>query len=114
MEDRRGHILDKNVDLDYLKNIKPQFFPDFVKFVINLKTNKINVGMAVHACCLPQMGNNEDLIGGNIFFDDGHVVYESTLNVNKGKEHDPSNRRIIVDADSVEKFNNILFSWVSL
>lgn len=55
MEDRRGKILNDNVGLDELKNIQPKFFPDFIKFVINPKINKVSVGMAVHASCLPEM-----------------------------------------------------------
>lgn len=110
MEDRRGKILSDNVDLDDLKKIQPQFFPDFIKFVINPKINKVNVGMAVHASCLPEMGDKNDLIGGNIFFEDGHVVWESTLNVMKGKEHDPANRRIITDKESIKDFELTLKS----
>lgn len=114
MDDRRGIILDKNVGLDDLKSFEPKFFPDFIKFVINPKTNKVNIGMAVHAACLPEMGDKDDLIGGNIFFNDGHVVWESTLNINKGKEHDPNNRRIVVDEESIEQFNQTLKAWVNL
>ena len=60
------------------------------------------------------MGDKDDLIGGNIFFNDGHVVWESTLNINKGKEHDPNNRRIVVDEESIEQFNQTLKAWVNL
>lgn len=114
MEDRRGIILEKNLSLKDLKEFQPKFFPDFIKFVINPKLNKVNIGMAVHASCLPEMGENKDLVGGNIFFSDGHVVWESTLNVNKGKLHDPNNRRIIIDEESIEKFNLTLKAWVNL
>ena len=114
MEERRGIILNNNVGLEDLKAFKPRFFPDFIKFVINPKLNKVNIGMAVHAACLPEMGDKEDLIGGNIFFDDGHVVWESTLNINKGKDHDPNNRRIVIDKESIEQFNLILNAWVNL
>ena len=114
MSDRRGIILEKNVNLEWIRNFEPKYFPDYIKFVVNPKTNKVNIGMSVHACCLPQMGPADELYGGNIYFCDGHIVYQSTLNVNKGKEHDANNRRIITDKETIDLINSVLLAWVKL
>lgn len=66
--ERRGVILTDNVDIDWLKSLEPQFFSDFIKFVVNPKTNKVCIGMSVHACCMPEMGDNKELLGGNLFY----------------------------------------------
>lgn len=111
------HItLTDNIDLDWLRAVEPRFFDDYIKFVVNTKTNQVHVGMDVHSDCLAFGDDEEDFYGGNIFFDDGHIEYESTLNIAKnervGTESD--DLRIITNPDLIEKVNAVLLSWVIL
>ena len=120
--DRRGIILTDNVDLSFLKSITPRYNEDFCKFVIHKEQNKVCLGMDIHAQCDLNNGEEEELFGGNIFFDDGHIEYEPTLNVyhNKKsvffKEHrrEYPNPRIIMDPELIETINACLVEWVSI
>lgn len=111
-----GVILTDNVNLEWLKNLSPRHFDDYVKFVVNPQTNQVCVGMQVHRNCSEQMGPEEELLGGNIFFDDGHIEYESTLNVKRnldaGKWGDTP--RVITDENLIQQVDNVLKAWVVL
>ena len=119
--DNRGIVLTDVVDLDYLKNYEPQYFTEYIKFVVDLETKKVAIGMQLHASNL-LMGNPENYRGGNIFFDDGHIEYESTLNQksnlsirkNKKDKDFHVNPRIITNQDNIDEINLILFELVKL
>ncbi|MCQ2752069.1 MAG: hypothetical protein MJ189_03110 [Coriobacteriales bacterium] len=113
MSDNRGIILSDNVNFDFLKSITPRQMPDFIKFDVNITQNKVAVGMAVHKCC-DIVRQGDTVYGGNIFFEDGHIVYESTLNIAKNIELESSGQNIreIVDEDLIEQINLVLFSWI--
>lgn len=113
--DHRGILLTDNVDLEWLKQIEPRYFPDYVKFTIDKNTNKICVGMEVHKDCeLCDAGKTDGIYGGNIYFDDGHIVYSSTLNVDKNLKNGqrPENMRIIEDEPTIEVIDSVLKAWV--
>lgn len=130
-----GVLLTDNVDMEWLKNLTPRYHPDMCKFVINTETTRVAVGMDVHADAEMLLENGKgaaDLLGGNIFFEDGHIEYESTLNIPlnldlkkrgkprgfaklfRRKEDSSANPRVITDKDTIEQMNAILFSWIKL
>ena len=126
--DQRGIILTDNVDLDWLNSLTPRFHSDYVKFVIDTKTNRVVVGMDVHADAQALLGADEDtLYGGNIYRD-GHIVYSSTLNVDKSLSakkkpglfqklfhtDNSNNPRIVTNKDIIEQINAVLFAWVKI
>lgn len=120
--DRRGIILTDNVNLDFLKSLSPRYNEDFCKFVVNKSLNKVAVGMDIHAQTDINNGDEENIFGGNIFFDDGHIEYESTLNIyhnlkskffKKNRKINP-NPRIITDPELIAIINSCLLSWVEL
>jgi hypothetical protein len=119
--DNRGIILDKIVDFDFLKSVEPRYFPDFIKFVVDLITKEVAIGMELHASNLLK-GNRENQRGGNIYFVDKHIEYSSTLNVQcnltlrKNKKHKDFNvnPRIITDEDIINEINNILYVFVKI
>ena len=70
--------------------------------------------------------------GGNIY-SDGHIVYQSTLNVEKNlkiyankkkrtgilglfgrAEKVPDNMRIIIDKETIAYINTVLFAWIEI
>lgn len=111
-----GIILTDNVNMDWLRQLSPRHFDDYVKFVVNPKTNKVSVGMQVHRNCAEEMGPEDELLGGNIFFDDSHIEYESTLNVKPNMEIGSwgETPRVIADQDLIQKVDNVLKAWVVL
>ncbi len=58
----------------------------------------------------------KDLLGGggNIFFDDLHVEYESGLNelVNEQVGTESDDLRVVTDPDVIERIDNVLKTWV--
>ncbi len=126
--DQRGIILTDNVDLDWLNSLTPRFHSDYVKFVVDTKTNRVVVGMDVHADAQALLGAEEDtLYGGNIY-KDGTIVYSSTLNVEKSlsaekrsglfqrlfRSEKSDNPRIVTDRELIDEINAVLFAWVKL
>lgn len=125
---RQGIILTDTVDLAWLKSLEPQFYEDFIKFVVDTKTTRVCVGMDIHRDCAVLDGiyvidpdNSDNLYGGNIIFEDGHIEYSSPLNVSKNiKNHSEGvlrkkfrgNPRIISDKDDIEMINNLLKPWI--
>lgn len=114
--DKLGIVLTDNVDLEWIKNVQPQFFEGRIKFDVNLKLNKVALGMSVHSYTQKEMGDNKDLFGGWIYFKNGFIEYDSTLNIETNKElgtHGDTLREI-VDENLIEQINNVLFAWVIL
>ncbi len=111
-----GIILTDNVDMSWLRSLTPRHFDKYVKFVVNPKTNKVCVGMQVHRNCAEQMGGEDELLGGNIFFDDAHIEYESTLNMQSNLERGTwgDTPRVIVDEGLISQIDNVLKAWVLL
>ena len=133
VNDQRGIILTDNVDLKWVNSLTPRYHKEYVKFVVDMKNNKVVIGMDVHADAEVLLDSDvEYLYGGNIY-PDGHVVYQSTLNVahnlkllenkkKKGglfgfiikKEKAPDNMRIITDKETIDYINTVLLSWIEL
>lgn len=131
--DQRGIILTDNVDLKWINSLTPRYHKDYVKFVVDMKNNKVVIGMDVHADAEILLDAGiEDIYGGNIY-KDGSVVYQSTLNVDKNvkiygeddergglfgffrkKKKKPDNMRIIIDKETIDYINTVLFSWVEI
>lgn len=88
--DRNGLLLTERVDIDFLKNLTPQFFfeESYIKFVIDGTNNNVVVGMEIHRDCLDILAQNReyslnfdesDVWGGNLYFD-GTIKWTSSLN----------------------------------
>ena len=117
--DSYGILLTDNVDLSWIKSITPKYHNEFCKFIVDTKANKVVVGMDIHADGTHFTGyeNMDAIFGGNIYFNDGHIVYESTLNIDKNLSSQKPNfddPRIILDNDLIETINGTLLSWVIL
>ncbi len=130
VHDQRGIILTDNVDLNWINSLTPRYHKEYVKFVVDMKNNKVVIGMDVHADAEAILDcGMEDLYGGNIY-PDGHIVYQSTLNVDKNvgpvekkkgifdflfkKDSKPFNPRIITDKETIAYINTVLLEWVIL
>lgn len=111
-----GIVLTDNVDMEWLKTLQPRHFQDYVKFVVNPSSNQVCVGMLVHRNCCEQMGSETELLGGNIFFEDGHIEYESTLNVQRNLEAGEwgETPRVITDPGMIQQVDAVLKAWVIL
>lgn len=74
--------------------------------------------MDFHADCVPGDLPKEEkdcrFRGGNLYFADGSIVYESTLNVAGniavGGIHD--DMRVVEDEQTIRRINAVLYRWV--
>lgn len=118
--DRNGLLLTERVDMEFLKNLSPQFFDadNYIKFVIDGTNNNIVVGMEIHRDCLDLLAQNReyslnfdesDVWGGNLYFD-GTIKWTSALNDVKNLKLREwgSSPREIKNKDVIDRLTNIL------
>lgn len=115
--DIRGILLTDEVDFNWICSIDPRYEEDFCKFTVNVDTNEIVVGGGVHAYAKAFLGDDEDVLyGGNIFFDDGHIEYTSTLNIDKNSDYERTNNnasaRVLQDPEQIALVNSVLYDWI--
>lgn len=112
---RYGVLLTDNVDADWLRACSPRYFDDYIKFTVDPPNNKVVIGMQVHRNGRALLESEEkDLLGGNIFFDDMHIEYESGLNepINLEVGTDSDDLRIVTNEDVKERIDNVIKAWV--
>ncbi len=112
---RYGVLLTDNVDPQWLRDCSPRYFDEYIKFTVDPVNNQIVVGMQVHRNGKAVLqAEEDDLLGGNIFFDDLHVEYESGLNelVNERVGTESDDLRIVTNPEIIEQIDNVLKSWV--
>lgn len=113
---RYGVLLTDNVDPERLRSCSPRYFDDYIKFTVDPLNNQIVLGMQVHRNGRALLKSEEkDLLGGNIFFDDLHIEYESGLNelVNEQVGTDSDDIRIVTNEGIIERIDNVLKAWVT-
>ena len=119
-DSKKGILLTDVVDMEWIKSVTPRFYNDYIKFVVDFELEYLYVGMDFHADCVPgeidPAERDRRFRGGNLYFDDGHIVYESTLNIQGnltlGGTFDDI--RIVSDAETIERINAIFNKWVVL
>lgn len=110
LPDKRGILLTDTIDFNWICSLEPQYFDDFCKFAINTETGEMVIGQSLHSSAKAFLGSDESVLyGGNIFFEDGHVEYDSTLNIDK--QRGGTQGRVINDPNVIDYLNNILFQW---
>ena len=121
--DSRGILLTKQVDLDWLKQQEPQFFQEYIKFIIDINSREVCVGMKVHRDGCSMLSNpratkveyiDNSVYGGNLFYEASSVVWESGLNMRYNIKNKTlgKNPRILVDDKFIEELEGILRMWV--
>ena len=118
--DRNGLLLTQKVDIEFLKNLSPQFFEadNYIKFVIDETNGNVIVGMEIHRDCLGIIAENRDyslnfdeskIWGGNLFYD-GTIKWTSALNDVKNLKLREwgSSPREITNKEVIERLTAIL------
>ena len=112
---RYGVLLTDNVDADRLRSCSPRYFDDYIKFTVDPVNNQVVLGMQVHRNGRALLKAEEkNLLGGNIFFDDLHVEYESGLNepINEQVGTESDDLRIVTNEEVIERIDAVLKAWV--
>lgn len=117
---KKGILLSDQVNMDWLRSVTPRFYNDYIKFVVDFDSGRLYVGMDFHADCVPgdisAEERNRRFRGGNLFFSDGSVIYESTLNVagNVALGGTYDDIRVVEDAQTIARIDAVLNDWVVL
>ena len=122
--DRNGLLLKEKVNIDFLKNLSPQFFEadNYIKFVIDETNANVVVGMEIHRDCLNILAENRDyslnfdesgVWGGNLYYD-GTIKWTSALNDTKNLKLREwgSSPREIANKEVIERLTTILRSKI--
>ena len=114
---KRGILLTDTVNMDWLRSVRPRYYEDYIKFVVDFETGDVYVGMDFHADCVPgNIPSNEKdrrFRGGNIFFADGTILYESTLNIrgNITLGGTYEDIRHVTDEATIARVNDVLYKY---
>jgi hypothetical protein len=112
--------------MDFLRELTPKYAgTELIKFIINIKTQQVAVGMLMHVDGLELVGIDKDsdgvgiVFGGNLYYDNNFVQWSSKLNafynmeVYKTDIKSDVNPRILLGKDKIEELEEILRLWIS-
>ncbi len=110
-------ILKEKTELSAIKNLKPEYFADMVKIVIDKKRQLVAVHAEMHSDLgieLYDDGSDEnDLFGANILYEDHSIEWSSTLNVRQNQKiRNGTFGRIITDENTIMELTDIINRWI--
>lgn len=110
-------ILDKKINLTAIQKLEPMYFNDMVKGVVDIEKKLVAIHAEMHCDCedllLKNGSKQENLIGFNIYFDDGEIELDSNINPPFNKRLGlPRDGRLITEPNTVKLVSDILREWV--
>lgn len=100
-----------------IKNMSPHYFDDMVKGVVDVKQEIIALNADMHVdleqMLLDSGSCQDDLIGFNIYYEDGEVELDSNINppINRKLGY-PRAGRMITDPKTVALVETIIDRWI--
>lgn len=110
-------IIEKKLKLSAIRTLEPVYFDDMVKGVVDIEKRLVSLHAEMHCDCEDMLLKNgskqENLIGFNIYFDDGEIELDSNINppVNRRLGF-PRDGRLITEPNTVKLVSEILREWV--
>ena len=116
---RKGFImiLHEIVLLSDIEESGNRYFPDIVKFCIDIKRRIVCIDEEMHIDMEHMLYDDgsdyNDIYGGNIIIDEDvpRIVWEAHPNIERNKRLGGQGR-LLSDPDTIEKLKEILVSWV--
>ena len=109
-------ILETPVNLDDLKQISEQFYPDRIKFCIDRKLQKVAINGAMHIDMVWELvdagSDPDDIFGGDILWDPVSVLWESHPNIERNRMLGIGQGRKLTDQALIEELFEILKYWI--
>ena len=109
-------ILTEITSIDDLFKIEPQFFPDKVKFCLDIRRKVVAVNLEMHTDLEYELYDNgsgmEDIYGGNIIKDPISVVWEGHPNISRNRELGIGSGRLITDEAKKDELLDVLKYWI--
>lgn len=110
-------VLHQVVNLQDLIDNGNKYFPDMIKFCIDIKRRVVCVDEEMHIemehMLFDDGSNYEDIYGGNIVFESDaiEIVWEAHPNIERNKELG-GRGRLLTDANIINELTEILYDWV--
>ena len=110
-------ILREKTDIEDLINNGNRFYPDMIKFCIDIKRRVVCIDDDMHVDMEHMLYDDgseyEDIYGGNIMIDCDpyEVIWEAHPNIERNRVLGGSGR-IITDQATIDRLSEILYEWV--
>jgi len=110
-------ILREKTDIEDLINNGNRFYPDMIKFCIDIKRRVVCIDDDMHVdmehILYDDGSEYEDIYGGNIMIDCDpyEVIWEAHPNIERNRVLGGAGR-IITDQATIDRLSEILYEWV--
>ena len=110
-------VLQKKETLENLIQNGNRFFPDIIKFCIDIKRKKVCIDEEMHIDMEHMLYDDgseyKDIFGGNILIDcdPPKVVWEAHPNIERNRTLG-GHGRLITDEKTIDTLSQILFDWI--
>jgi len=109
-------IINNKTEIEKLKKEYENIHSEFVKFVIDIKKERIAVGMEMHRDLEIELYDNEsdehDMYGGNLYWG-GNIDWQSHSNMKRNREKGQAFKgRILDDEDVIAELTDIINKWI--
>lgn len=110
-------ILREKTDIEDLINNGNRFYPDMIKFCIDIKRRVVCIDDDMHVDMEHMLYDDgseyEDIYGGNIMIDCDpyEVIWEAHPNIERNRVLGGAGR-IITDQATIDRLSEILYEWV--
>ena len=110
-------ILTDKVELEKLIETGNRFFPDMIKFCIDIRRKKVCIDEEMHIDMEHMLYDDgseyEDIFGGNIIIDvkPYEIIWEAHPNIERNRSLGGYGR-LITDEETITRLSEILYDWV--
>ena len=110
-------VLSHQVELEKLIKNGNHFFPDMIKFCIDIKRRKVCIDEEMHIDMEHMLYDDgsayEDIYGGNIMTDAEpyEIIWEAHPNIERNRSLG-GHGRLITDEATISLLSDILYDWV--
>ena len=109
-------VLKNVITTEELFKMEPQFFPDKVKFCLDMKRKTVAVNCEMHTDMEYELFDDgsdmRDIFGGNIIKSPVSVEWEAHPNIARNRERGIGMGRLITDEDIKQQLLDILTHWI--
>ena len=104
------------VSVNDLFTMQPQYFPDKVKFCLDIERRVVAVGEEMHTDMEYELyddgSDDKNIFGGNILKNPVSVEWEAHPNIARNRELCIGTGRIITDEETSDRLREILSYWI--
>ena len=109
-------ILKDIISIQDVFDMEPQYFPDKVKFCLDLKRKVVAIGREMHTDMEYELiddgSDDKDIFGGNILKSPVSVAWEAHPNIDRNRERSIGSGRFITDENTKDELLAVISYWI--